>query len=48
MKKSTIKSIIKWAVIVMVACTFFFGGFDGLKTKISDLITPPTTETPAE
>lgn len=48
MKKGTLKKIVIWACVGMVACTFFFGGFDGLKTSINDLITPVETDAPAE
>lgn len=50
MKKDTVKKILKYAVIAMIACTFFFGGFSGLKTEVNDWLNPSTstTQTPAE
>jgi len=49
MRKGTIKKIITAAVVAMVVSTFFFGGFGGLKTAVTNLITPPAaTEQPAE
>lgn len=43
MNKGTVRKIVTWSVVGMIAATFFFGGFGGLKTQVNDWLNPGTT-----